>query len=62
MATATTEGNVLEAKPRDSKGKNEARRLRRSGQVPAAGAIDGGEGAGGGVLFSAVARILSAPA
>src|SRR5438067_2016820 len=35
MATATTEGNVLEAKPRDSKGKNEARRLRRSGQVPA---------------------------
>jgi large subunit ribosomal protein L25 len=35
MATANTaESNVLEAKPRDARGKNPARRLRRSGLVP----------------------------
>jgi large subunit ribosomal protein L25 len=34
MATATTEKNTLEARPRVSKNKNEARRVRRSGFVP----------------------------
>jgi len=35
MATATAnQNNVLEAKPRTSKGKNEARRLRRGGILP----------------------------
>jgi large subunit ribosomal protein L25 len=35
MSTATAnQNNVLEAKPRTSKGKNEARRLRRGGMLP----------------------------
>ena len=34
MATATTQSNVLEAKPRESNGKNAARRVRRGGLVP----------------------------
>ena len=34
MATANKESNVLEAKPRQSGGKNEARRVRRGGMVP----------------------------
>jgi len=34
MATATKESNVLEAKQRQSNGKNEARRVRRGGLVP----------------------------
>jgi large subunit ribosomal protein L25 len=36
MATATTtETNVVEAQPRSERGKNEARRVRRGGRVPA---------------------------
>src|SRR5256885_1145432 len=35
MATATTENNSLQAKARVSKNKNEARRVRKSGLVPA---------------------------
>jgi large subunit ribosomal protein L25 len=36
MATATTDGtNSVEAQPRAERGKNEARRVRRSGRVPA---------------------------
>ena len=34
MATATPEKNV-DAKPRQSSGKNDAKRLRRSGMIPA---------------------------
>jgi large subunit ribosomal protein L25 len=35
MATAATASNVVEARPREAKGKNQARRVRRAGQVPA---------------------------
>src|SRR5213594_454511 len=35
MATATTEQNILEAQPRTPGTKNDARRVRRGGKVPA---------------------------
>lgn len=35
MATATTESNVLQAQPRTPGTKNDARRVRRSGKIPA---------------------------
>ena len=34
MATSTTENNLVEAKPRSGRGKNEARRERKGGRVP----------------------------
>ena len=35
MATTATPDNVVQAQPRSGKGKNEARRERRGGRIPA---------------------------